>query len=126
MVNLKKKRYNSMRSRIKEIIDREFNCDVHDKIKFVHHHTAHAVSALVHSGYESSLVLTIDGAGDRESAMILDGRDNRLKLIDKIFAQDSLGEIYQAVTMYLGFGQFEFKVMGLAPYGDPGSIPRSF
>lgn len=101
-----------------------------EKLRFVPHHMAHAASAYVQSGYDQSLVLTIDGVGDAASGMILNGKGSELELLHVLPVQKSLGLFYLDAIRFLGYDQFEeYKVMGLAPYGDPRryrSIFRSF
>ena len=94
--------------------------DIDDrKLHFVPHHMAHAASAYVQSGYDQSLVLTIDGVGDQAAGMILNGKGSELELLHVIPVQKSLGLFYLDVIRFLGYDQFEeYKVMGLAPYGD--------
>ena len=91
-----------------------------DKFCFVNHHYAHAMSALAFSGYESSLITTFDGSGDGSSGMVLQGEGTMLKQIADIPSSKSLGYFYYDVIAFLGYSIFdEYKVMGLAPYGDP-------
>lgn len=99
----------------------EFGADVEpERIHFVKHHTAHAMSALIGSGYDSSLVLTLDGCGDGESGSVSVGSSGALQSLRDIPERDSLGIFYVQVIRFLGFAEFdEYKVMGLAPYGDP-------
>jgi carbamoyltransferase len=97
------------------------------KIIFVDHHIAHAMSAFALSGYDESLVVTIDGQGDGIAGMILDCSGCNLKVLKMINADQSLGHYYLYATRLLGFRQFdEYKVMGLAPYGDPAALRASF
>jgi carbamoyltransferase len=83
------------------------------------HHLAHAASAYFCSGYDSAAVLTLDRGGDFLSTTIGRGKGNKLYIEREVRNPDSLGEIYTAVTWYLGFlpNCDEGKVMGLAPYG---------
>src|SRR6266545_1146059 len=91
-----------------------------DKISFVPHHLAHAVCAYAHSGFEKSLILTIDGMGDDEAGMIIDAQDVSLEVLHYIPIPKSLGVFYMNAIKFIGFDVFEeYKVMGLAPYGDP-------
>jgi carbamoyltransferase len=89
------------------------------KIHFVGHHWAHAVSAYALSGFDSALVVTLDGQGEGVSGMVYDGRGRELKLLRQIPEQHSLGYLYRDVIKFLGYEMFdEYKVMGMAPYGD--------
>lgn len=92
------------------------------RIRFVDHHLAHAISAYAYSGFEDSAVVVMDGRGAWEATSIWHGRDGRLKHILTIPFPDSLGYFYSEFTAYLGFqrNSDEWKVMGLAPYGQPG------
>jgi carbamoyltransferase len=91
-----------------------------DKFHFVHHHYAHATSAFAVSGFESSLVITLDGVGDRQSGIVLEMTDKECKHLADLSVGNSLGLFYLEVIAYLGYSVFdEYKVMGLAPYGDP-------
>lgn len=92
-----------------------------DRVFQVSHHLAHAASAYLTSGWDGCLVLVIDGMGEAHSASIYRGRDARLEPIHQISALDSIGILYSLVTLHLGFdfNSDEYKIMGLAPYGDP-------
>ncbi|MFQ5647583.1 MAG: carbamoyltransferase, partial [bacterium] len=91
------------------------------QILFAQHHQSHAASAFYASGYEEAAVLTLDGVGEWDTATYGIGRGSDLKLIKKIKFPHSLGLLYSAFTYYLGFkvNSAEYKVMGLAPYGEP-------
>ncbi|WP_138505872.1 carbamoyltransferase [Nostoc sp. PA-18-2419] len=95
-------------------------CEVNrDKFCFVPHHYAHAMSAFALSGYESSLITTFDGAGENSSGMIFEGKGTILHQITDIPVYLSLGHLYCEIISFLGYGEFdEYKVMGLAPYGN--------
>ncbi|MGD2086572.1 MAG: carbamoyltransferase C-terminal domain-containing protein [Candidatus Aminicenantes bacterium] len=110
-----------IRASIHRIIYCAFGTDVDDsKIFFVNHHLAHAMSAFPLSGFDRSLVVTLDGTGDMLSGMILNGEPDRLEELDTLSEAISPGWYYVDVIMYLGFNETdEYKVMGLAPYGDP-------
>lgn len=116
------------RGLVHELLVRGLREDIDDdKIMFVHHHFAHAVSAYWLSGYDSSLVLTMDGGGDDIAGMVLNAEDNSLKLLSRTPMSKSLGLFYLNVIGFLGYGLFdEYKVMGLAPYGDPEKFRTLF
>lgn len=99
-----------------------------NKISFVGHHLAHSMSGFSCSGFDRSLVVTLDGLGDAESGTIrLAERETGIRLLREYTAEQSLGVFYQRVAYYLGFKAFsEFKVMGLAPYGDASQFRRFF
>ena len=92
-----------------------------ERVHHVGHHMAHAASAFYMSGWEECLVVVCDGMGEAHSLSIYHGHDDRLKLINQVSAADSLGILYSLVTLHLGFdfNSDEYKIMGLAPYGDP-------
>jgi carbamoyltransferase len=97
------------------------------KFYFVHHHFAHAMSAFAMSGFENSLVTTFDGEGDGSSGMVFRGEGVTLKPIANFPSHKSLGFFYDKVIAYLGYHLFdEYKVMGLAPYGDPERFRKLF
>jgi carbamoyltransferase len=98
----------------------ELGVEVADKIRFVEHHLAHAMSALALSGREQALVVTLDGAGDKASGLVLDADGHELTVLERWPVSRSLGHFYTNGARLLGFDFFdEYKVMGLAPYGDP-------
>lgn len=87
----------------------------------VEHHLAHIASAFFCSPYEEAACLSVDGFGDFVSTMMAVGRGNAVDVLQRVHFPHSLGQLYTAVTQYLGFPGFgdEYKVMGLAAYGDP-------
>lgn len=87
----------------------------------VEHHLAHAASAYLTSGWEQCLVIVIDGMGEAHGASVYTARDGQLELVHQVPASDSIGIFYSVLTMHLGFdfNCDEYKIMGLAPYGDP-------
>ena len=92
------------------------------KLRLINHQLAHMASAFYMSGYESSMVLSYDGYGDRLSASLGKGtKDGGIKIIKTYDHENSLGLFYETITSFLGFirGDDEYKVMGLAPYGEP-------
>ena len=98
------------------------------QFRFVEHHLAHAISAYSFSGFDDSAVLVLDGRGAWEASSLWHGRDGRLEHIWTIPWPNSLGLFYAQFTQYLGFQPYsdEWKVMGLAPYGEPGINLRDF
>jgi len=98
-----------------------------EKAFFVDHHECHAVSAYAMSGFDASLVATLDGQGEAISGVIFDGRGRELKPLKKFTAANSLGYLYRDVIRFLGYEMFdEYKVMGMAPYGDPAKFRTLF
>lgn len=87
----------------------------------VEHHLAHVASAFFCSPYEEAMCLTVDGFGDFVSTMMAVGRGGSVEVLDRVYFPHSLGLLYTAVTQLLGFPGFgdEYKVMGLAAYGEP-------
>ena len=87
----------------------------------VDHHLAHAASAYYPSGFDEALILTIDGTGERESSLLAIGRGGIIVEDSRTLLPVSLGTLYLLVTVHLGFKTLgdEYKVMGLAGYGDP-------
>jgi len=97
------------------------------KFCFVHHHLAHAMSTFAFSGFETGLITTFDGQGDGCSGMILLGIGNKVRRMADFPVSKSLGAFYQEIIAYLGYRIFdEYKVMGLAPYGDPRRFEEKF
>jgi carbamoyltransferase len=97
---------------------------VRAKTHFVEHHLAHLGSSYFVSPFERSAVLSIDGFGDMVSSMWGIGEGHRLRIDGEVTFPHSLGVLYTAVTQYLGFPSYgdEYKVMGLASYGEPDRL----
>jgi carbamoyltransferase len=114
--------------KIQEILFDEFGVHIgRKKLYFVHHHLAHAVSTFYMSSFARSLVLTIDGTGDGISGMVLNGEGKKLHRLESLSNDNSLGIYYLNVIYILGYKQFdEYKVMGLAPYGNPDTYRDLF
>jgi carbamoyltransferase len=91
------------------------------KLLFAEHHQCHAASAFFPSPFEEALVLTLDGVGEWATTSLAIGRSNRLDTLREIHWPHSIGLLYSAFTYYTGFkvNSGEYKVMGLAPYGEP-------
>jgi carbamoyltransferase len=90
------------------------------KIHNVEHHRSHLASAFFASPFEEAALLSIDGSGDFTTTMIGIGRGNTIEVIDSVDFPHSVGIFYTAMTQWLGFPHYgdEYKVMGLAPYGE--------
>ncbi len=99
--------------------DDQFN-DI-KKIKFSEHHFSHAASAFYPSPFDKAVVLTLDGVGEWATTTVAVGENNKLKILKELHFPHSLGLLYSAFTYYTGFkvNSGEYKVMGLAPYGNP-------
>ena len=97
------------------------HCQYKGKVLFTEHHESHAASAFFPSPFERSAVLTIDGVGEWATSSYGYGRGNELHLLKELHFPHSLGLLYSAFTYYVGFkvNSGEYKVMGLAPYGEP-------
>ncbi len=91
------------------------------KLLFSEHHLSHAASDFYASPFEDAAVLTMDGVGEWATTSVAMGRGNELKISKEIHFPHSLGLLYSAFTYYTGFkvNSGEYKVMGLAPYGEP-------
>ena len=102
----------------------EKNNLIKDKIFFTDHHHSHAASAFYPSPFKEAIVLTMDGVGEWTTTSVYLGKNNSLELKKEINFPHSLGLLYSAFTYFLGFkvNDGEYKVMGLAPYGEPKYI----
>ncbi|MBA4790902.1 MAG: carbamoyltransferase [Rhizobiales bacterium] len=91
------------------------------KLLFTEHHLSHAASAFFPSPFEEALVLTLDGVGEWATTSAAIGKGNSLDIFKEVHFPHSLGLLYSAFTYYTGFkvNSGEYKVMGLAPYGEP-------
>ena len=110
----------------KDLLRREFrrfdpDFDWKNKLLFAEHHQSHAASAFFPSPFEEAVVLTMDGVGEWATTSVGQGSGNRLEMTKEIHFPHSLGLLYSAFTYYTGFkvNSGEYKVMGLAPYGEP-------
>jgi carbamoyltransferase len=92
----------------------------------VEHHLAHLASAFYASPYREAVAVSVDGFGDFASTAWGFGRDGELTLDGRVYFPHSLGAFYQTITHFLGFHHYgdEYKVMGLAPYGEPTQVDR--
>ena len=92
-----------------------------EKIFFSEHHLSHAASAFYPSPFKEATILTLDGVGEWATTTVAAGKNNSLEMIKEIHFPHSIGLLYSAFTYYTGFkvNSGEYKVMGLAPYGQP-------
>ena len=99
--------------------DKNFN-DI-NKLYFSEHHLSHAASAFYPSPFKEALILTADGVGEWGTTTVAIGKENELEILKEIHFPHSLGLLYSAFTYYTGFkvNSGEYKLMGLAPYGEP-------
>ena len=104
---------------LKSTIDEDVNW--RELLLFSEHHLSHAASAYYPSPFESAAVLTLDGVGEWTTTSLAIGKGSNLKVVKEIHFPHSLGLLYSAFTYYTGFrvNSGEYKVMGLAPYGEP-------
>ena len=104
---------------IADEIQRELGAE--QKIRFGDHHESHAASAFFPSPFEEAAVLTIDGVGEWTTSSIGHGRGSDLEMLREMRFPHSVGLLYSAFTYFTGFkvNEGEYKVMGLAPYGEP-------
>lgn len=93
------------------------------QLLFPEHHLSHAASAFYPSPFEEAAIITIDGVGEWATTTIGYGRENKIKILRQLDFPHSLGLLYSALTYYCGFkvNSGEYKLMGLAPYGNPNS-----
>jgi len=110
----------------KELIKKELKFD--GEILFAEHHQSHAASAFYPSPFKEAAFLTIDGVGEWTTTSFGIGSNNKLSIIGEIKFPHSLGLLYSAFTYYIGFrvNSGEYKVMGLAPYGEPKYVDAIF
>ena len=113
------------RAGVPELLAAAFPADaLRAEVHAVEHHRAHLSSAFHVSPFEEAVAVSVDGFGDFASGAWGVGRGTRIDIDDRVYFPHSLGIFYQALTQYLGFSRYgdEYKVMGLAPYGEPGYL----
>lgn len=95
--------------------------EIKKKIHNIEHHRSHLASAFFASPFEEAAILSIDGSGDFTTTMVASGKGNKIQVLDSVDFPVSCGLFYTAFTQFLGFPHYgdEYKVMGLAPYGEP-------
>jgi len=110
----KKILFNELKNHDKNFIDI-------NKIYFSEHHYSHAASAFYPSPFKDAVILTLDGVGEWATTTVAKGEGQNLEILKEIHFPHSIGLLYSAFTYYLGFkvNSGEYKVMGLAPYGEP-------
>src|SRR5213082_3193201 len=106
---------------VKEALEAHYGTSLRAKSHHIEHHHAHLASAFLVSGFEEAACLSVDGFGDFASTAFGLGRANGIEIKDRVYFPYSLGIFYSAVTQFIGFPHYgdEYKVMGLAPYGEP-------
>ena len=112
----KRERANAL-DELSSLVGFGFSGELHE----VEHHLAHLSSTFHVSPFENAVIVSVDGFGDFASAAWGYGSDGKISIDDKVYFPHSLGIFYQALTHWLGFPHYgdEYKVMGLAPYGQP-------
>lgn len=107
--------------RIQDIILSELGSGFHGTFHVVDHHESHAASAFYPSPFEEAAILTLDAVGTWGTSSVGYGKSNRIRLCEEMQFPHSLGMLYSAFTYYTGFkvNSGEYKLMGLAPYGEP-------
>ncbi len=118
---------------LKDLLCRELKAyapdsDLNERLRFSEHHLSHAASAFFPSPFEEAAILTMDGVGEWATTSLSIGRGNKLEVVKEIHFPHSLGLLYSAFTFYTGFkvNSGEYKVMGLAPYGEPKYLQEIF
>lgn len=118
---------------LKDLLCRELkacapNVDLDQRLRFSEHHLSHAASAFFPSPFEEAAILTMDGVGEWATTSLCVGRGSQLEVIKEIHFPHSLGLLYSAFTYYTGFkvNSGEYKVMGLAPYGEAKYLQEIF
>ncbi|HPA19797.1 MAG TPA: carbamoyltransferase C-terminal domain-containing protein [Verrucomicrobiae bacterium] len=116
----RQRRVTSLRSQLAEACDC-CEVDIRAPVHRVEHHLAHVASGFHVSPFEEAAILSVDGMGDFVSTLTARGRGTGCGVFRRIYYPHSLGFLYNAITLYLGFPAYgdEYKVMGLAPYGKP-------
>jgi carbamoyltransferase len=106
---------------IREKLQASYGVEVKAQVHHIEHHRAHLASAFLVSGFSEAACLSIDGFGDFASTALGMGQGSEIKIDHRVYFPHSLGIFYSALTQFLGFPNYgdEYKVMGLAPYGEP-------
>ncbi|HEU4928906.1 MAG TPA: carbamoyltransferase [Candidatus Krumholzibacteria bacterium] len=109
---------------IPQLIKKEL--DFKGDVLMIEHHLSHAASAFLVSPYKESAIVTVDGVGEWATSTICRGEGNDIQILKETRFPHSLGLLYSAFTYYLGFkvNSAEYKVMGLAPYGEPKYVDK--
>ncbi|MGI8435326.1 MAG: carbamoyltransferase family protein [Chthoniobacterales bacterium] len=108
-------------SSAKEAVERAYGKSLRAELHHVEHHLAHLASAFLVSGFDEAACLSVDGFGDFASTAIGAGKGSEIEVSQRVYFPHSLGIFYSAITQFIGFPHYgdEYKVMGLAPYGEP-------
>ncbi len=113
-------------SSVQEALARAYKVSLGAQIHYVEHHLAHLASAFLVSPFEEAACISIDGFGDFASTAMGMGEGNRIEIDQRVYFPHSLGIFYSAITQFIGFPHFgdEYKVMGLAPLGEPRHLDK--
>jgi carbamoyltransferase len=111
---------------VKERLEKAYGHEINAQLHYVEHHLAHLASAFLVSGFNEAACISIDGFGDFASTAIGSGRGDEITITDRVYFPHSLGIFYSAMTQFIGFPHYgdEYKVMGLAPYGEPTYVEQ--
>src|SRR5438128_4225759 len=106
---------------VQETLQQNYGIDIKAQMHHVEHHLAHLASAYLVSGFNEAACISIDGFGDFASTAFGFGQGGDVRIDNRVYFPHSLGIFYSALTQFLGFPHYgdEYKVMGLAPYGEP-------
>jgi carbamoyltransferase len=108
-------------------LSRVLGRDVTQILRFVPHHLAHAASAFYPSGFEEAAILVVDGIGESACSTLARAEGSSIKLIETVGYPHSLGFLWEKISSYLGFTEYDAcKTMGLAAYGDPSVFAQQF
>src|SRR5207248_6464948 len=111
---------------VKEALQADYGLEIKAEVHHVEHHLAHLASAFLVSGFSEAACISIDGFGDFASTAFGFGQGGEVKIDNRVYFPHSLGIFYSALTQFLGFPHYgdEYKVMGLAPYGEPNYLEQ--
>jgi len=109
---------------VKETLQANYGIEIKAEVHHIEHHLAHLASAYLVSGFNEAACISIDGFGDFASTAFGVGQGSEVKIDNRVYFPHSLGVFYSALTQFLGFRHYgdEYKVMGLAPYGEPNYL----
>ena len=111
---------------IKQALEASYGIEIKAEVHHVEHHLAHLASAYLVSGFSEAACLSVDGFGDFASTAFGVGQGSEVKIDKRVYFPHSLGIFYSTLTQFLGFPHYgdEYKVMGLAPYGEPNYLDQ--
>src|SRR5436305_9841812 len=111
---------------IQEKLEANYGIQIKAEVHHVEHHLAHLASVYLVSGFNEAACISIDGFGDFASTAFRFGQGNEVRIDNRVYFPHSLGIFYSALTQFLGLPHYgdEYKVMGLAPYGEPNYLEQ--